>query len=219
MFPQTASVMPVDDVVPFKDPEGIGNKALYLLLGSRIDGYFQRAIKQFEGYGDKALAFIKCQCANISAMDKHFFHRLFTSIRIKDNESATNFLRRFTYGKAKAESASNIYTDAELVDFVLAGLYNSKSMKFDMAVQLFHLERDNGRIFTLQDIEQKFLTIDEKTSREASLSRLATGNSARTNQQNNSRYKRGNMQIPLRTQGNRGDKHIWPPAMTLTTNQ
>ncbi len=127
----------------------------------------------------------------------HYFHCLFTSIHIKDNESATNFLRRFTYGKAQAESASNIYTHAELVDFVLAGLYNSKSMKYDTIVQLLHLEQDNGRIFTLQDIEQKFLTIDEKTSCEASLSRLVTGNSARAHQHNNSRYKRGNTQTHL----------------------
>ncbi len=112
----------------------MGNKALYLLIGSCIDGYFQRAIKQFEGHGDKALEFIKKQCASISAMDRHYFHHLFTSIHIKDNESATSFLRRFTYGKVQVESASNHYTEPELVDFVLAGLYNTKNMKYDTAI-------------------------------------------------------------------------------------
>jgi hypothetical protein len=41
MFPQTASVLPVDTVVPFTDPHNIGNKALYLLVCSRTDAYFQ----------------------------------------------------------------------------------------------------------------------------------------------------------------------------------
>jgi hypothetical protein len=93
MFPQTSSILIDDEIIPFDDPTCIGNKALYLLLGSRVDGYFQRAIKQHEGRGDKALALLKLQCANVNALDKDYFHQLFTSIRIKDNESATSYLR------------------------------------------------------------------------------------------------------------------------------
>jgi hypothetical protein len=93
MFPQTASVFTGDKVVFYSNPDCIGNKALFLLLGSRTDAYFQRAIKQFEGHGDKALAFIQRQCADISAMEKHYFHQVFTSIRIEDKETATNYLR------------------------------------------------------------------------------------------------------------------------------
>jgi hypothetical protein len=40
-------------------------------------------IKQFEGKGDKALALIKLQCANVNVLDKDTFHHLFTNIRIK----------------------------------------------------------------------------------------------------------------------------------------
>lgn len=112
-------------------------------------------------------------------MDRNYFYQLFTSICIIDNESATNCLRCFTYGKAHAKSAANVFTKAQLIDFALSGLYTTKNMTYDAALHLFHLERDNGRSFTLQDIEQFFLRIDEKTSREASLSRLAMGNSAK----------------------------------------
>ncbi len=111
MFSQTSSVLTDDTVTPFSDPTCIGNKALYLLIGSRVDGYFQRAIKPLEGKWDKALELIKLQCANVNALDKHHFHHLFTSIRIKDNESATSYLRQFVYAKTEAEGTSNVYTE------------------------------------------------------------------------------------------------------------
>jgi len=44
MFTQTATVLPRDKIVPFSDPHAIGNRALYLLVSSRTDSYFQRAI-------------------------------------------------------------------------------------------------------------------------------------------------------------------------------
>lgn len=106
------------------------------------------------GHGDKALVFIKKKYADSSAMDRNYFYQLFTSICIKDNESATNCLRCFTYGKAQAKSAANVFTKAQLIDFALSGLYTTKNMTYDAALHLFHLERDNGRSFTLQDIEQ-----------------------------------------------------------------
>jgi hypothetical protein len=91
MFPQTNKVLYDGNITSFTDPEDIGNKALYLVISAKVDEYFQRAIKKFEGYGDKALSFIKIQCANIGSEDTHHFHHLFSTLRIKDNESATNF--------------------------------------------------------------------------------------------------------------------------------
>jgi len=41
MFTQTASVLPNDKVVPFSDPHATGNQALYLLISSCTDSYFQ----------------------------------------------------------------------------------------------------------------------------------------------------------------------------------
>jgi hypothetical protein len=36
-------------------------------------------------------------------MDKHHFHHTFSNMRIATDESATNFLRRFTIGRSQAE--------------------------------------------------------------------------------------------------------------------
>jgi hypothetical protein len=183
MFSQTASVLNNDEIVPFQDATCIGNKALYLLVGSRVDGYFQRAIKQFEGRGDKALSLLKMQCAHINPLDNHYFHQLFTSLRIKENESATSYLQRFTYAQTEAEGASNVYTEHQLVDFALSGLSTTKNMKYETAIQLYNLEREGGKIFTLQDIEQKFFAIDKKSARDQTLTRLSYINTARGHQQ------------------------------------
>jgi hypothetical protein len=124
-------------VTPFDDTDCIGNKALYLLIGSRVDAYFQRAIRKFEGKGDQALLYIKNLCASVYADDTHHFHYLFTSIRIKEQESATNYFRRFTFARTEAEGAGNIYTEQALVNFALAGLATSKNPRYDTAVQFF----------------------------------------------------------------------------------
>jgi hypothetical protein len=55
MFSQTSLVLPNDKVVPFANPHAIGNRALYLLIASRTDSYFQWAIRQFEPFGNMAL--------------------------------------------------------------------------------------------------------------------------------------------------------------------
>jgi hypothetical protein len=52
MFPKTASVLPNDKVIPLPDPHTAGNRALYFLISSRTDSYFQRVIKQFEPFSD-----------------------------------------------------------------------------------------------------------------------------------------------------------------------
>jgi hypothetical protein len=108
----------------------------------------------------------------------HHFHLLFTSIRIKKNESATNFFRRFTFARTEAEGVGNMYSEQSLVNLALAGLGTSKSPKYDSAVQLYNLECDSGKIFTLEDLEKKIFAIDEKTSREAAKTRIAQGNMA-----------------------------------------
>lgn len=78
MFPQMAKVLPGDNVVLFSDPHHIGNQALYLLLCSCVDPYFQRAVKEYEPFGDKAVELVQRKCARISSMDKLHFHEIFT---------------------------------------------------------------------------------------------------------------------------------------------
>jgi hypothetical protein len=71
MFPQTAVVFKDNKIIPFKNPDDIGNRALQFLICSKVDEYFQRSIKQFQGFRDKALALIKIKGTNISAEDTH----------------------------------------------------------------------------------------------------------------------------------------------------
>jgi hypothetical protein len=192
MFTQTASVLPKDKVIPFSDPNAIGNRALYLLISSRTDSYFQRAIKQFEPFGDRALELLQEQCAHISREDKSYFHEQLIGLKIRENESATNFIKRFTYAKTTAEAASNEYTSDQLVDFVLAGIRSSKQDVYRTALQLYRLERLQGKTFTLREIEQNFFQIDEGIGRDKRQLRtehaMAAGsNSYRDNKQRGGR--------------------------------
>jgi hypothetical protein len=174
----TTCVIQGETIIPYRDADCIGNKALFFLIGSRVDAYFQRAIRKFEGKGDQALLYIKNHCDNTTADDTHHFHHLFTSIRIKENESATNYFCHFSFAWTEAEGVGNTYSEQSLVNFALAGLITSKNPKYDTAVQLFNLERDNGKVYSLEDIEKKFFAIDEKTGRETASARIALGNVA-----------------------------------------
>jgi hypothetical protein len=53
---------------------------------------------------------------------KSHFHHDFTTLRIKENESATAFLKRFIFAKTKVESAGNTYSEQELVSFAINSL-------------------------------------------------------------------------------------------------
>jgi hypothetical protein len=207
MFPQTSSV--VDDsgtIIFYSNSNDFGNKALYLLIGATVDNYFQRAIRHFAGQGDKALAFIQSQCANVSNEDKSHFHHAFTTLRIKENESATSFIKCFIFAKTEAKSAANTYIEHDLVSFVLTGLGCSKNPKYDTALQLYQLEREHGKMsFTLEDIEKRFFSLDEQAARERALTRIVLGNAVTTNSNRGSRqqtYKRNHNKNELGRKSN-----------------
>jgi transposase InsO family protein len=202
MFPQTASIIQVDGTIKlFTDPNALGNKALFLLIGAKVDTYFQRVIRPFAGKGDQALAFIKTQCAHVSNEDKSHFHHAFTTLRIKENESATAFIRRFIFAKTEAESTGNLYTEHDLVSFVLTGLSFSKNPKYDTALQLYRLERDHGKMsFTLEDVEKRFLSMDEQSARDKAFTKIALGQAAHS-------LKRGKQQSMNRNKGYSCSKH------------
>jgi hypothetical protein len=134
MFPETSPVLNKEDIIPFSSVGCIGNKALFLLISSRVDDYFQQAIHGFEGQGDRVFQFIKTKCTNITADDTHHFHHIFMSKRIKENESATSYFRPFTFGHTEAEGAGNSYTGEALVNFALAGLTTSKNPRYNTAI-------------------------------------------------------------------------------------
>jgi hypothetical protein len=131
-----------------------------------MDSYFQRAIKQFKPFGDKALELLQEQCAHISREDQSYFHKWLVGLKIRENESASSFLKRVTYAKTTAEAASNTYTDDQLVDFVFTGIRSSKLDVYRTALQLYRLERLQGTTFTLREIEQNFFQIDEGIGRD-----------------------------------------------------
>jgi hypothetical protein len=190
MFPQTAVVFQDNEIVPFSNPNDIGNRALYLLICSKVDEYFHWSVKQFEGFGDKALASIKIQCANISAEDTHHYHHMFTSLHIKDNESATNFFCRFTYTCTEAEAAGNSYTNEQLVSCALAGLNSTHNAKYDTALQLYRLEQETGsKTFTLEQLEKKFFTMDEQAARDNALTKIELSNAAQSHRLHNDKTR------------------------------
>jgi len=166
MFTQMACVLPRDKVVPFGDPTATGNRALYLLISSRVDSYFQRAIWQLEPFSDKALELLQDQFAHISREDKSNFHEMLIGLCIQDNKSASNFIKRFTYAKTTAEAVSDAYTNKQLVDFVLAGLRASKQEFYRTALPIYRLEWLQGTTFTLCEIIQNFFQIDECIGRD-----------------------------------------------------
>jgi len=120
------------------------------------------------------------------------------SIRIKENESATIFFRRFTFARTEAEGVGDVYSDQSLVNFASAGLGMSENSKYDTAVQLYNLERDGGKNYSLKDIEKKFFAIDEKTSREAAKTRIAQGNVAMGHRGEHNTHRPRNSRNPQR---------------------
>ncbi len=191
MFPQTNKVLHDGNITSYDNPNDVGNKALYL----------QRTIKKFEGFGDKALSFIKIQCANISSEDTHHFHHLFTILRIKDNESATNFFKCFTFALTEAEAAGNCYSDDQLVSSALAGLTSTNNSRYETALQLYRLEREqDSKTYTLAQLEKKFFGMDKQTARDSALTRIALGHAAQSHRLHHTNSKRGRSTSQYSTQ-------------------
>jgi len=67
----------------------------------------------------------------------------------------------FTFGRTEAEGTGNIYSETSLVNFVLAGISTSSNSTYETAVQLYNLERESGKVFSLKDLERKFFSIDK----------------------------------------------------------
>jgi hypothetical protein len=52
MFKETSTLIQGEKIMPFKDIDCIRNKAVFLLIGSRVDTYFQQAIRKYKGIGN-----------------------------------------------------------------------------------------------------------------------------------------------------------------------
>ncbi len=168
----------MDKITRFLDPHCVGNQALCMLISAKVDRHFQCIIKRYEGLGDKALELLQQQCANVTPMDKHHFHHSFSNMWITTDESATNFLRRFTIGRSQAEAANNSYTDDELVDYMLTAMNTATKTIYVLTIQLFQSAREAGHPVTFSSIENKLLSIDEKMAREKASNKAAQGYAA-----------------------------------------
>jgi hypothetical protein len=87
-------------------------------------------------------------------------------MRIKDNESATNFFKRFTFAQTEAEAAGNSYTEDQLVSYALAGFTSTQNHCYETALQLYRLEREQDPSkFTLAQLVKKFFSMDEQNGK------------------------------------------------------
>jgi len=113
-------------------------------------------------------------------------------MRIKDNESATNFFKHFTFAQTEAEAAGNSYTEDQLVSYALAGFTSTQNHRYETALQLYHLEREQDPSkFTLAQLEKKFFSMDEQTARDLALTHVAFGHAAHGKRLNYANSQRG----------------------------
>jgi hypothetical protein len=174
MFPQTAPVLDIDnEIVLFPDPTCIDNRALYMLLCSKVDNFYRTLIQREHNLGDRALKLLKSYCASCTLVDKNHFHREFTNLQLSNDETATHFLKRFTIARTKAIIADNIYSDDETVDLFLAALAQTKNVQYLYIIQHYMSERQSARTVLFHDLERRLLAIDESSKRETFTRRRA----------------------------------------------
>jgi hypothetical protein len=97
MFPQTATVLSNIDVVMYTDPKSLGNKALFCWLDHALM-VIPTCCQTIRRAWIQSLGFYKKQCANISAMDKHYFvpyvtHNTFSNVGIPITMTLDNLLK------------------------------------------------------------------------------------------------------------------------------
>jgi hypothetical protein len=129
-----------NDIILFSDPTCIGNRALYMLLCSKVDNFYRNLIQREHNFGDKALRLLKSYCASCTIVDKNHFHREFTNLRLINDETATHFLKRFTHARTKTIIADNTYSDDETVDLFLAALALTTNVQYLYVIQHYMTE-------------------------------------------------------------------------------
>ena len=122
MSKQTSSVLLGNQIVPLKDPTCVGNQPLFMIVGANVDNYLQSLLRRCEGFGDQALKLLSDQCADVTNVDKSFFHQFFINLKMFPILTATRFLNRFTVDRTQAERSNNSYTADELVDHCVSGM-------------------------------------------------------------------------------------------------
>ena len=168
MFYQVCGIMPNNCVELYDNPEEVGNKTLFLLLTGNIDSHFQRVIKNYTGYGDKALQLLQVQCSSITPNDHHHFHFQFTTLCLHERETATTFLHSFLIGRTQLEMTGRTFTKEEIVDYVLAAMSSTrvKHSIYILMVQILQTDWDRGLTLTYEQIDQCMLKLDDYETRQ-----------------------------------------------------
>jgi len=146
MFKETSNIMPKEVIIAFADKKCIGNRALYQLILSKVDNH--------------------CR-------DLHY-HQLFVGLRAFQDESATRFIDRFLIARTSAERAQNEYSNSKLVSFLLTGLSSHKNPSYQLLISIIREKQMSGTETAYEDLERRFLAIDETAARDNYANRRLT---------------------------------------------
>ena len=175
MFKETQGVIVSESIIPYQDPKCVGNQAVFILVNSKVDNYFRQVLTQVPKLGDKALQLLQTLCANVTSNDPHHYHRLFTNMRKTTSESVTHFLYRFIIGRNQSELAGNTYQDTALVNYFLSAVSSTTNPAYMILMMSYQNDMDSNRPVTFEDLERRFMAIDEKAIREKQNKSLAQG--------------------------------------------
>jgi hypothetical protein len=154
LFPATATVYDNNGIIPFSEPSSVGNQAIrFSLITARVDNFYCNLLYSLDGYGDKAHQKLSSYCAIITMIDKSYYHHEFTTLHFNENESATYFLKTVVIAKTKAEIDGNIYSDHDVLDFLLAAINSTGKTKSFASVQLYLAKRDKGDDVSFAEIK------------------------------------------------------------------
>ena len=175
MFKETQGIIVSETIVPYQDPKCVGNQAVFILVNSKVDNYFKQVLTRVPKLGDKALQLLQTLCANVTSNDRHHYHHLFTNMRITTSESVTHFLYRFIIGRNQSELVGNTYQDTALVSYFLSAISSTTHPAYMILMMSYQNDIDSNRPVTFEDLEKRFMAIDEKAIREKQNKSLAQG--------------------------------------------
>jgi len=201
--------MPKETIVPYKDKKCIGNRALYQLILSKVDNHCRDLLRHCNEEGDTALENLFIKCANITGVDTDHYHQLFVGLRIFQDESATKFIGRFLIARTSAERAKNEYSNSKLVSHLITGISGHKNTNYQLLISIMREKIMSGDEIAFEDLERRFLAIDETSARDSSSNRrLTSAHAARSDRKPKSIQARRNARANAAQLQNNGERYL-----------
>jgi hypothetical protein len=88
--------------------------------------------------------------------------------KVKHNSSNNLLMQK------QAKTVTNVYTDLEVMDFILQGMGPTKEGIYRMAIQLYTLDRKRGTTLTFDNVKEHFFELNEQLARVKQLMRMAS---------------------------------------------